>query len=97
MKEKADTYIKIAEIYMRMENADEARLYVKKALLCAEKHDTIPYGAQRQSVLCGCERYGYVAMHSGRSVHPYGRLKKMLIASMKTNSIFDDIISDIEA
>lgn len=95
LKEKADTYIKIAEIFMHIGNRKEARLYIEKALLCADKHDSIPYGAKCQSILCGCEKYGYSVTQSGKLAHPYGELKKAIITSLKTNSIFDDIISEI--
>ncbi|MBQ8717778.1 MAG: helix-turn-helix transcriptional regulator [Clostridia bacterium] len=95
LAEKADTCIKIAEIHMRTNNAEEARLYLEKALSYAEHHDTIPYGAQRKSVLCGCAKYGYHASQSGKLVHPYGKLKEKIIASLKANRIFDHI-SEIE-
>jgi len=96
LKEKADTCIKIAEIHMRTENENEARLYIEKALLYAEKHDTIPYGTQCKSILCGCPKYGYSASHSGKLAHQYGTLKEILITSLKTNHLFDNIISQIE-
>lgn len=96
LKEKADTYIKIAEICMNLENADEARLYVEKALMCAEKHDAIPYGTPCKSILCGCKKYGYSVAQSGKSAHPYGKLKEAIIASLKANPIFGDIGSKIE-
>ena len=96
LKEKADTCIKIAEIYMRTGNVGEARLYIEKALLYAEKHDTIPYGTQQHSILCGCAKYGYNATQSGKLAHPYGKLKEKIITSLKTNQIFDNIISEIE-
>ena len=95
LAEKADTCIKIAEIHMRTNHAEEARLYLEKALSYAEHHDTIPYGAQRKSVLCGCAKYGYHASQSGKLVHPYGKLKEKMIASLKANRIFDHI-SEIE-
>ena len=96
LKEKADTYIKIAEIYMNLENADEARLYVEKALICAEKHDAIPYGTHCESILSGCKKYGYSVAQSGKLAHPYGKLKEAIIASLKANPIFGDIVSKIE-
>ncbi|MBQ2715715.1 MAG: helix-turn-helix transcriptional regulator [Clostridia bacterium] len=96
LKEKADTYIKIAEIYMNLENADEARLYVEKALICAEKHDAIPYGTPCESILSGCKKYGYSVAQSGKLAHPYGKLKEAIIASLKANPIFGDIVSKIE-
>ena len=96
LKEKTDTYIKIAEIYMNLENADEARLYVEKALICAEKHDAIPYGTHCESILCGCKKYGYSVAQSGKLAHPYGKLKEAMIASLKANPIFGDIVSKIE-
>ena len=96
LAEKADTCIKIAEIHMRTNHAEEARLYLEKALSYAEHHDTIPYGAQRKSVLCGCAKYGYHASQSGKLVHPYGKLKEKMIASLKANRIFDHI-SEIES
>lgn len=91
LKEKADTCIKIAEIHMRTNNVEEARLCIEKALVYAERHDTIPYGAPRQSVLCGCAKYGYHASQSGKLVHPYGKLKEKILASLKENRIFDNI------
>lgn len=96
LKEKVDTYIKIAEIYIHIENVNEARLNIEKALLCAEKHDTIPYDAPRQSILCGCAKYGYRTTQPGKSAHPYGKLKEKIIASLNTNQIFNNIISEIE-
>lgn len=96
LKEKADTYIKIAEIYMNLENADESRLYVEKALICAEKHDAIPYGTPCESILSGCKKYGYSVAQSGKLAHPYGKLKEAIIASLKANPIFGDIVSKIE-
>ena len=97
LSEKADTCIKIAEIHMRTGKVDEARRCIKKALLYAEKHDTISYDAPRQSILCGCAKYGYSIPQSGKSAHPYGKLKETIFASIKTNQIFDNIISEIEA
>jgi hypothetical protein len=70
---------------------EEARLFIEKALLYAERHDTIPYGAPRQSALCGCAKYGYHASQSGKLVHPYGKLKEKILASLKENRIFDNI------
>ena len=96
LKGKADNCIKIAEIYLRTGNVGEARLYIEKALLYAEKHDTIPYGTQQHSILCGCAKYGYNATQSGKFAHPYGKLKEKIITSLKTNQIFDNIISEIE-
>lgn len=97
LKEKADTCLKIAEIHMRTENENEARLYIEKALSYAKKHDTIPHGAQQQSILCGCPKYGYSASQSGKLAHPYGKLKETIITSLRTNQIFDNIISEIES
>lgn len=97
LKEKADTCIKIAEIHLRTENADEARLYIEKALLYAEKHDAIPHGVQRHSILCSCAKYGYSASQPGKFAHPYGKLKEKIITSLKTNQVFDNIISEIES
>ncbi len=97
LKEKADTCIKIAEIHMHAENIDEARLYIKKALLFAEKHDAIPYGAQRKSILCSCAKYGYSASQSGELAHPYGKLKEKIITSLKANQNFYNIISEIKS
>ncbi len=96
LKEKADSCIRIAEIFIRLGNKDEARVYIDKALSGAAIHDTIPYGTQCQSVLSGCEKYGYNVLQSGKLAHPYGKLKETIIASLKSKSIFDDIISDIE-
>ena len=97
LKEKSDTDIKIAEICMNIGNADEARLYVEKALLCAEKHDAIPYGTQCESILCGCKKYGYSVAQSGKIAHPYGKLKEAIITSLKANPIFNNIVSKIES
>ena len=97
LKGKADNCIKIAEIYLRMGNVGEARLYIEKALLYAEKHDTIPYGTQQHSILCGCAKYGYNATQSGKLAHPYGKLKEKIITLLKTNQVFDNIISEIES
>ena len=96
LKEKADTYIKIAEICMNIGNEDEARLYIEKALICAEKHDAIPYGTPCESILSGCKKYGYSVAQSGKLAHPYGKLKEAIIASLKANPIFGDIVSKIE-
>ena len=97
LAEKADTCIKIAEIHMRTNNAEEARLYLEKALSYAEHHDTIPYGVQRTSVLCGCAKYGYHASQSGKLVHPYGKLKEITITSLKSKPIFNEFMSAIES
>lgn len=92
LKEKADTYIKIAEIYMNIGNADESRLYVEKALICAEKHDAITYGTPCESILSGCKKYGYSVAQAGKLAHPYGKLKEAILASLKANPIFGDIV-----
>jgi hypothetical protein len=82
---------------MNIGNADEAHLYVEKALLYAEKHDAIPYGTQCESILCGCKKYGYSVAQAGKLAHPYGKLKEAIIASLKANPIFNDIVSKIES
>ena len=87
--------VRIAEILLRVGNKDKARFYIEKALLCADKHDTIPYGTQSQSMLCGCKKYAYSVTQSGKLAHPYGKLKEKIIASLKANRIFDHI-SEIE-
>lgn len=96
LKEKTDTCIKIAEIHIRTKNADKAHRYIEKALSYAEKHDAIPYKAQRHSILCNCPKYEYNASQSGKIAHPYGNLKEKTITALKTNQIFDNIISDIK-
>ena len=97
LKEKTDTYIRIAEIFLRIKNKDEARFYIEKALSCAEKHDTIPFGTQSQSILCGCKKYAYSVTQSGKLAHPYGKLKEITITSLKSKPIFNEFTSAIES
>lgn len=96
LKEKADTCVRIAEIFIRLGNKDEARVYIDKALSYAEKHDTLPYGVKCQSILRGCKKYGYSVQQAGELVHPYGKLKKEITASLKSKSIFDEFMPNIE-
>lgn len=96
LKEKADTCLRIAVIHMNMSNKEKALLYINEALLCAQKHDEIPHGAQSKSLLCSCEKYGYNVAKPGKLVHPYGKLKEIVIDFLKSKSIFNDIMSDIK-
>ena len=82
---------------MRIENKDEARFYIEKALSCAEKHDTISYGVLSQSMLCGCKKYDYGVTQSGELAHPYGKLKEITITSLKSKPIFNEFTSAIES
>lgn len=96
LKEKADTCLKMAEIYMYMGEKQEAHICINKALSYAQMHDAIPYGTQPQAILCGCPKYDYHVTQSGKLAHPYGQLKEIVVASLKSKSIFNDIASDFE-
>ena len=91
LKEKADTCVKIAEIFMSVGDKNEAQRYLDQALTCAQKHDQIPYGTQPKAILCGCTTYGYYVSQSGKLAHPYGKLKEQILSAIKATEVFEDI------
>lgn len=91
LKEKADNYVRIAEICAHLGEAEKARENIDQALLIARKHDSITYGTRSQALLCGCEKYGYNVVQSGKLAHPYGKLAEVLIHSLEVNPAFVNI------
>ena len=89
LEQQADTCVRIAEIAMNTGNTEEAQTYINKALIYAQRHDEIPFGTPFQSLLRGCEKYGYQREQSGELVHPYGKLREMLLSSIKQNPVFE--------
>ena len=89
LEQQADTCVRIAEIAMNTGNTEEAQTYINKALIYAQRHDEIPFGTPFQSLLRGCEKYGYQREQSGELVHPYGKLRKMILSSIKSNPVFE--------
>ena len=87
LKAQADTCLRIAEIAMNMGNTEEAQTYINKALTYAQKHDEIPNGTRPQSILCGCEKYGYHVMQYVD--YPSGDLREMILSSIKQNPVFE--------
>ena len=96
LKEMTDNYVRMAEICLRICDKEEARAYINKALYYAQKHDSIEYGIKPKAILCGCEKYGYSVMQSGKLAHPYGKLEESIVSLMKSQTIFKDIIIEIE-
>ena len=89
LEQQADTCVRIAEIAMNTGNTEEAQTYINKALTYAQRHDEIPLGTPFQSILRGCEKYGYHREPSGELVHPYGKLREMMLSSIKLNPVFE--------
>ena len=89
LHQQADTCLRIAEIAMNMGNTEEAQTNITKALTYAQRHDEIPFGTPFQSILRGCEKYGYHGEQSGELVHPYGKLREMMLSSIKLNPVFE--------
>lgn len=95
LKEKTDNYCRMAKICLSVSSNNEAKTYIKEALKCAERHDTISFGEHSSAILCGCEKYNYNVQHSGELAHPYQMLKEKTILSLEADPAFAEIINEL--